>query len=321
MRRLPLAVLLIVSCALPLASGCGDDESPSKPPVGTDPLPDAGIPDGGAPDAGPGDTVAPAVLSSTPAEGTTGLYPVEVYYRTSGQAGLSERKVLTLQFSEPMDTVLTQAPLLNLTDTSAEPRTVEGTWSTDGQQLTLPILQPEEGGPALEENTSYAVDLKGFRDVAGNRLDAVHPVLGDGRLDFTTGPNDLLLNHACGHTLVDTILPVSASATPTGTVPRMDQTHKYYEVTAPMESGAYSGYTRMRLPPETSYILYLDHEVPVSLSTFADNEPVESSSEAVPPACQGITHRVRFTTPDSPELRVHFIPPGAKLRAILEESF
>jgi hypothetical protein len=42
------------------------------------------------------DTFAPTVTSSSPAEGATDIYPVEVYYRTTGQAGLSERKVLTV---------------------------------------------------------------------------------------------------------------------------------------------------------------------------------------------------------------------------------
>ncbi|WP_224246269.1 Ig-like domain-containing protein [Hyalangium gracile] len=326
MRRLPLALLLIAACSLPLIPGCGDDDTSPQPP--SQPAPDGGTPDGGGtgtpdagPDAGAGDTTAPSVISSSPAEGTTGLYPVEVYYRTTGQAGLSERKVFTVEFSEPMDTSVIQATLLNLTDSTATPRSVQGTWAADGRKLTLVALQPDEGGPVLEEDSSYALDLKGFRDPSGNPLDATHPGLGDGRLDFKTGANDPLLNHACGHTLVDTVLPVSASATPTGTVPRTDQTHKLYEVTMPQEGSGYSGYTRLRLAPETAYVLFLDHEVSVALSTSTDGAPVDSSIETAPPACSGITHRVLFTAPDAPEVRARFTSPDSKLRVILEESF
>ncbi|MDY7228166.1 Ig-like domain-containing protein [Hyalangium rubrum] len=322
MRRLSIAVLLVTACVLPLTPGCAGDEVVPQLPL--EPSPDGGSPDGGGPggtpDAGPGDTTAPGVVSANPAEGTTGLYPVEVYYRTTGQGGLSQRKVFTVQFTEPMDTSITQASLFNLTDPSLEPRLMEGTWSTDGQTLTLLLLQPEEGGPVLEEENAYAVDLKGFKDLAGNLLDATHAGLGDGRLDFKTGPTDHLLNHACGHTLVDTVIPVEASATPTGTVPRTDQTHKYYEVTVPMGEGTYSGYTRLRLVPETPYILFLDQDVSVALSSTVDGTPVEAQLEAASPACPGITHRVRFTSPDAPELRVRFTTPGSKLRLLLEES-
>ncbi len=267
------------------------------------------------------DTFAPTVTGSTPAEGTTGVYPVEVYYRTTAPAGLSERKVITIQFSEPMDTSILQATLHDLTDTTAPPRTLSGTWSEAGRTLTLVALQPEEGGPALNENTAYAVDLRGHKDIAGNALDAAHPGLGNGRLDFETGPSDSLLNHACGHTLVGSITAVSAAASPSGTLPRADQTHKHYEVTLPASGATYAGHTRMLLTPETNYVLFLDRSVSVVLHDVAGNAPVDATSETSPPACAGITHLVRFTAPLDPEVRASFSGPAAKFRFILEESF
>ncbi len=267
------------------------------------------------------DTVKPHVVSTTPAEGATGVYPVEVYYRTTGQAGLSERKVLTVQFNEPMDSTLTQAMLHDLTDTGVPARTVEGVWSSDARTLTLTVLQPEEGGPALNGENAYAVDLTGFKDLAGNTLDAAHAGLGgDGRLDFQTGPTDALLNHACGHTLVDALVSVTAAAAPTGTLPRTDQTHKHYELTLPAAGGSYSGYTRMLLAPETPYVLFLHEEASVALRKSADGSDVEASLEPAPPACPGITHQLLFTSPDTPEVRANFTFPNEKLRFILEES-
>lgn len=327
MRRLPLAVLLVACCALPLTPACGDEEPRRQPSPDAGSEADAGTDggtsgtDGGPPDAGSGDTLAPTVESSTPTEGTLGLYPVEVYYRTTGQAGLSERKVLTVRFSEPMDTSLTQATLYDLTDPSNEPRPVGGTWSADGQTLTLTVLQPEEGGSALNADTAYAVDLKGFRDIAGNALDAAHVGLGDGRLDFRTGPVDRLLNHACGHTLVDSLTTVSAAATSTGTVPRMDQTHKHYEVSLPDSGGAFTGYTRMLLETETDHVLFLGQDVEVALHDVLGDMAVEAAKEPVPLACAGLTHRVRFTSPLDPEVRARFTGPKATFRAILEQDF
>jgi hypothetical protein len=273
------------------------------------------------PDGGLGDTTAPTVTSSTPAEGATGVYPVEIYSRTTGQAGLAERKALTVQFSEPMDTSLTQATLHDLTDTSVPARTIDGVWSTEGQTLTLTVLQPEEGGPALNEETAYALDLTGLKDLAGNTLDAAHAGLGDGKLNFQTGPVDMLLNHACGHTLVDGILSVTAAASTTGAVPRTDQTHKNYEVTLPSSGATYAGYTRMRLAPETDFVLFLDRDLSVSLHEPVDDVAVPATLERAPAACAGITHKALFTSPLNPEVRASFTQPEEKFRFILEESF
>jgi hypothetical protein len=312
MPRLPLTVLLAACCVLSLSTGCGDDEPEPLPPPGNG---------GGTPDAGHGDAQGPWVTGSAPAEGSTNLYPVEVYYRTTGQKGLAERKVLTVAFNVPMDTSVTQATLHDKTEPGAEPRTVEGTWSPDAKTLTLTVLQPEEGGPVLYGENAYALDLRGFQDAEGHALDAAHPGLGDGRLDFQTAPSDELLNHACGHTLADTSTAVSASATPTGALPRMDKTHAYYAVTVPSDSGSPAGYVRLLLQPETSYVLFLDAPVSVSLSPLSGGAPVASPLEAVPPACAGLTHRVLFTTPaDDAALRAQ-VTGSPAFHAILEQSF
>jgi hypothetical protein len=114
---------------------------------------------------------------------------------------------------------------------------------------------------------------------------------------------------------------VSASATPSGALPRMDKTHTYYAVTVPSDTGTASGYARLLLMPETSYLFFLDAPVSVALSALTGGAPVASSLEPVPPACAGLTHRVQFTTPaDDGALRVQLTGrPG--FHAILEQSF
>lgn len=275
-------------------SGTPDSGTPDSgtPDSGTtDPAPDAGTPDSGT-----GDTQAPAVESSTPAEGSTGLYPAEAWRRTQGgQAVLSYRKVLTLRFSEPMDTSVATVTLHDKTDTSVEVRSFTGEWSADARTLTVTVTAPESGGPPLVGETAYALDLRALRDAAGNALDPA-PVVGDGRLDFETAPNDELLNHACGHVLMDSATPVSASATASPSSPRTDQTHRRYEVTLPASGSTYTGSTRLVLSSNTDYVLFLDREAPVALGTQGGT-PVALTSSAAPPACAGITHQARFTTP------------------------
>lgn len=274
-------------------AGTGDGGQQPLPDSGT---PDSGTPDSGTPDSGTGDAQAPAVESSTPAEGSTGLYPAEAYRLTQegGQAVLSYRKVLTLRFSEPMDTSVASVTLHDKADTSVEVRSFTGEWSADARTLTVTITAPESGGPPLEGERAYALDLRALKDAAGNALDPA-PVVGDGRLDFETAPNDELLNHACGHVLMDSATPVSASATASPSSPRTDQTHQRYEVTLPSSGNAYTGSTRLRLVGDTDYLLFLDREVPLALSTQGGTA-VALESAAAPPACAGITHQVRFTT-------------------------
>ena len=105
------------------------------------------------------DAVAPVVTSAEPAEGAT------VSARTA---------VIRVAFSEPMDGAA-------------------GSLSLEGGPGALGDIQWTLGGlvvpvSGLAYDTDYRVVLSGFADPAGNALDGA-PYLGDGALDFTTGPD------------------------------------------------------------------------------------------------------------------------------------
>ena len=65
--------------------------------------------------------------------------------------------------------------------------TLDGTWSAAGTRLTLDVTN------LLIAGRTYRIDLTGFRDLGGTVVDAAHPYLADGFLDFTmaapTGEN------------------------------------------------------------------------------------------------------------------------------------
>lgn len=106
-----------------------------------------------------GDDIAPVVTEADPAEGAT------VSARTS---------VIRITFSEPMDpstgTLALEGGPGELGDVS---------WTLGG--LVVPVS-------GLAYDTDYRVVLSGFADPAGNALDG-EAYLGDGALDFATGPD------------------------------------------------------------------------------------------------------------------------------------
>ncbi len=104
------------------------------------------------------DTTPPVVTESTPDEGATVALPSE----------------LTVRFSEPMDVAVGTLSLVGGPGAIGVP-----VWTTDSFTVSL---------AGLAYDTEYSVVLTGFADVAGNALDRV-AFLGDGALDFTTGPD------------------------------------------------------------------------------------------------------------------------------------
>lgn len=104
------------------------------------------------------DTTPPVVTESTPDEGATVARPTE----------------LTVRFSEAMNVAAGTLSLVGGPGTIGAP-----TWATDAFTVSL---------AGLAYDTEYSVVLTGFTDVAGNALDRV-AFLGDGALDFTTGPD------------------------------------------------------------------------------------------------------------------------------------
>lgn len=108
------------------------------------------------------DTDAPSVVATNPLEGQADVYAFTTTF--------------TVTFSEAMDTSRTTATITSATTTA----TLNGAWDAAGTMLTLTVPVS-----TMTYDTAYTVDLTPFTDVAGNPLDG-GPVVGDGRLDFTT---------------------------------------------------------------------------------------------------------------------------------------
>jgi hypothetical protein len=301
--RLSPVIALLAACTLSLVACDSEPPSPSGTDAGTVAGTDAGDTQAGT-DAGTdagmdaGDPQVPrtSVTRSQPAEGSQGLYPVEMYYDgAASRPGVYLRKVLTVTFSGPMAPSPAQVTLSNRTDTSVEPRSLTGQWSEDHRTLTVTIPAPEEGGPPLEASSSYVVDLTKLKDAAGNPLDGA-PVLGDGKLDFTTGARESLLEHACTHALVNTPEALNAAATPFAFPPTTDEGHKRYRLTLPGGDGSFQGYSEFISAPDgdETVTLFLNRRVPLAVRNDTESADVPVELLATEPACAGITHRARF---------------------------
>ncbi|MBN1209844.1 MAG: Ig-like domain-containing protein [Myxococcaceae bacterium] len=264
------------------------------------------------------DTVKPYVTSTSLPEGST-VYPVEVF-DNGGTAGY--RKVFTFQFSEPMDP---SNPLVTLHDVSSPGtfRSFAGQWSAGDLTLTVTITPPGPGQLPLLGDRDYYLDLTRLKDRSGNLLDVTVPPLGDGHFDFRTLLNDIDLTHACGHSVTQTPAVANATEIVTGTTPRVDQLHTRYELVLPGSGVNHSGYVRAQLVTNRSQPIFMDREVPLMVTDPGDpTMGIGVSMEAVPFACEGITHVARFLTPLASELHLKYGPVEAtRFRLILEEAF
>ncbi|WP_342376880.1 Ig-like domain-containing protein [Myxococcus stipitatus] len=270
---------LLSTCALLAMTGCGS-EDPSSP----------------TPD--PSDVTKPHVTASSPAEGATDVLPVQRFKQDAKTTGL--QRVVTVSFSEPMDRQQAQVSLIDVAASDVAPRALTGTWSEDGKSLSVTIPRPQADLPPLEEDRPYALDLTALRDVSGNTLDAAHEGLKDGRLDFTTGKRDRVVEHACAHALLDTPIPVTAGASPTAAYPATDTSHKAYTLTLPASGSSFLGYTEVvSAEREESIVMYLAHEFTVTVHDVTEAETVIPTTLApAPDVCApAITHTLKFTAP------------------------
>lgn len=263
------------------------------------------------------DRARPAVVSSDPVEGTLDVYPNEVYLK-SGSPAL--RKIITLQFNEPMDTSITQATLYAPADGSVPPRTLTGVWSTNRRMLTFDIPPAPTGGPPLAQLRKYALDLTNHKDPSGNLLDTTHPLLRDARLDFDTGANDAVLNLACEDMLLKTVTPVTATSSATASTPRTDVLRQRYEVTLPASGSQFQGFTRFLPGTNAHYSVFLSSGVPSVVTDATTGGFVDIIQGAAPAACPShITYSVDFDRTSNPELRLRFGPsPEAKFQLVTQ---
>ncbi|MCZ7677729.1 MAG: Ig-like domain-containing protein [Sandaracinaceae bacterium] len=87
------------------------------------------------------------------------------------------RGTITVVFSEAMDTSTTSVEVSDGTSSFS----ATGTWSLSGTRFEIDVTD------RLYATRSYTIDFSAFADAGGTALDAAHPYLGDGVLDFTLG--------------------------------------------------------------------------------------------------------------------------------------
>jgi hypothetical protein len=270
-----------------------------------------------------GDTVKPFVSSSNVLDGTTDVYPVEVY-KTGGTPPTGYRKVFTFGFSEPMDQTVNTVRLA-VAGNPGSARTISGAgskWSTDGRTLTVTIEPESLGQLPLLGNTEYTLDLTALKDVAGNPLDAALGAVSNGLLHFGTVFDNDLLDHACVHAL--SVAPTGRSAPlSANSAPNADADHGHYEVTLAPSGSTFEGYIKMQLPWLPVHHLFLSQNVAVAVSNPAQpTTAIQVTRAAVPPACPSdITHRALFSIGQDATLNVKFGPSASQVfRFVYEEE-
>ncbi|QSQ28544.1 Ig-like domain-containing protein [Pyxidicoccus parkwayensis] len=266
----------------------------------------------------------PHVTASTPSEGATDVLPVELY--KADATNLALRKVLTLTFNEPMDTSTAQVTLRDVTTPANAPRTLTGTWSSDGHTLTVVIPRPEPDLPPLEQENRYTLDVTGLRGATGQPVDTAHAVLGDGKLDFTTGRRDANVEHACTHALLNPPQAVTAGSSPTSFYPATDTGHTFYGLTLPADGTSFRGYTEVVTDPDRNetVALYLSQSVPVTVHDTTEGETlVASTLEPAAPVCvPAIKHVARFPAPSGDRfLRLTFGPTAHETLTFVFERY
>ncbi len=261
------------------------------------------------------DTVKPFVTQTNIAEGSTGIYPLEVFI-TNGAPPTSYRKVFTFRFNEPMNTTVRTVTLQN--ESFGGSQTFNGVWN-DSQNLTVTITPVSSGQLPLQEETLYYIDVTQLRDAAGNLVDAVVPPLDDGHLDFRTGLSDIDLNHACEHALVQTPTSVTAGAS-AAAGPRTDSQHTLYSVSLLSNGTSFAGFTRGAITGNQR--IFMNGAVQLSVTDPQDPGTIfPITLTAVPPACAPVTHETRFRGAITPELHLRWTHSLGTFRMVLEPPF
>lgn len=263
----------------------------------------------GPSDSPVGDAVAPHVVTSAPARGATDVYPGRLF------GGTLPRVRITIQFDEPMDT---GRATVGWSAVGGELQQATGVWSEDATQLVVDIVgSPLTGLPPLADLTAYEIDLASLGDVAGN---AVAPEVGleAGKLRFTTGVYDPLLNHSCGHVVFGPYAEVVAAAAASPLAVRTDVPHTRYTVVLPDTQGPRSGYTGIRAPSDATWHLFLDGDEPLSLETET-GEPLAIATTPTPDACDGIRRRVTFHLAALDQRMLHLGPQAEPVTKFIVE--
>lgn len=291
------ASALCLTGAVALTFSCQKSEDDP----GNETMPDGsgGESDGGAGapgSGGMGTAGAPApdeahIVRSSPRLDEQNVYPAPV----SAEAG--EATLIEVHFSHPMRT-----EAITLLSGDGATSHIETTWSNGNRDLEVLVLSPTLGARPLSDNTEYALDLARLETKEGGTL-APDRNLRLGKLHFTTGSYDALLNHSCSHTFFGPFGAVAAPVDIADVPPASLATHVQYDVQLAELDDGYGGFLRLRMTQAGDYRLYSDvevtHSVTPSSETGAGGAGGEASNaseltplpvEPTPRACLGILY-------------------------------
>jgi hypothetical protein len=251
----------------------------------------------------------PRLVWSSPRLDESAVYPAVV------EGGTGELVRLQLTFSRAMDPNWSVPPLA---EEAGPDRSLVATWDRDDTTLVLVVRAPPfSGSPPLADLTTYTLDLRGLVDTRGTPLDP-HGNLHEGRLVFSTGVRDPLLNHSCGHVNLGPFAEAEATPSPTPQSPRSDAAHHRYTVALPKaDGGGFGGYTRFLVVGNGRIHLFLDRTLSLSLLDHEGHEtPLPLSP--TPAACDGISHVATFAARRDDQLFLRFSAREAEARMIVE---
>ena len=236
---------------------------------------------GGTDETPEGVSRAPFVVRSLPALGAEEVYPAPL------GNGAGEAFELTVSFSEALD----QRAEVRLEGDGASV-TPEIAWSAEGTELSVLVRPAFAGLRPLADRVEYALDLSALRALDGALLEPDR-ALRAGRLVFTTGTYDALLNHSCGHTLFGPFSSVAA-AEERRAAADIGTTHIQYSVLLPNDGAGFSGWLRARFVTGGLYRLYFDGDTSVVLERHREGkaETRAMTLSPTPAACAGITHEL-----------------------------
>jgi hypothetical protein len=248
---------------------------------------------------------SPYLLEASPADGSTGIYPLP----------LPDGLTIGLTFSEAMSHEMSE---VGLRAYGVAEKVVPIEWTDSGREAFVTIAaNPLTGAPPLLDFTSYALDLSLLTSEHGMPLDPQWNLSG-GALSFTTGAFDALLNHACGHVKLGPFHNAAAAEMQGASSAPTDTGHVNYTITLPRTAAGYEGYTRVTALVGRSYHFLFDREIQAAL---VSGNAVEKNLliEPAAAACDGITHRAAFSAEANEELSLHLGPSAtSSLHMIVE---
>ena len=266
------------------------------------PVPDAG-------EVAPVTEATPVtVVASRPRLHEMDVYPAPL------EPSLGQVVRITVEFSEAM---VPTSTVHFSSDGGA--RTIETRWS-DNRHLEAVIQPPAFGGAPLADDTVYSLDLSPLMSANGTPLQPDAGLL-DGRLVFTTGQLDTLLNHSCGHVQFGPFKSVTALAEPSLLAPGTDTPHTQYTIGLPATGGgAWEGFTRFDVPAKGRFTLFLAQ--PTDITVHRDSVAAEPLvAAATPPACDGISQRVSFAAEGAEQLQLELGARAAEIRLVVEAEY